>query len=284
MLLDHAVPRCNQAYQNGCAEKVNDVVLFRRTMPESMFTIRVANCKDDLLAAEQIINRLYGWRGYGTEHTLTQHESRTTFVASQGGETLGTITLNVDSPSGLAVDACFPDELETLRRGGASVCELTKFAFDPSAQSKPLLAVLFHAIFTYGTHHYSCTDLLIEVNPRHVRFYEAALGFRRLGALKTNTAVNAPSQLMQLPVNEIEQNIERFAGEEAASGHSLYRHFLGREDARTLQARIAAVFQPGSSMLQDTFEHRPRPTNVAGVARADFARSESMRMPNSVLI
>jgi len=242
MLLDCAVPRHDQCYQNGCAETVNDLVLFRRTMPDSLFTIKVAKCEDDLAAAEEIINRLYSWRGYGAQHTLAKHDSRTTFVASQGHDPLGTITLCVDSDMGLGVDVCFPDELDALRQAGASVCELTKFAFDPSAQSKPLLAVLFHAIFTYGMHHYSCTDLLIEVNPRHVRFYEAALGFRRLGSLRTNTAVNAPSQLMQLPVSEIEQNIERFAGEDAASNHSLYRHFLGREDARTLQSRIAAVF------------------------------------------
>ncbi len=252
MLLDCAVPRLDQSYQNGCAERVNELVLFRRSMPDCNFIIRVATSDEDLVAAEQIINRLYGWRGYGAQHTLTKHESRTTFVATHGADTLGTLTLSVDSPVGLSVDASFPEELAELRKRGASVCELTKFAFDPSAQSKPLLAILFHTIFTYGTHHHSCTDLLIEVNPRHVRFYEAALGFRKLGDLKTNTAVNAPSQLMQLPVCEIEDNIERFAGENPGSSHSLYRHFLGREDARTLQARIAAVYDPSSRFGRDS--------------------------------
>jgi hypothetical protein len=248
MLLDCAVPRLDQSYQNGCAERVNELVLFRRNLPESNFTIRVATSDEDLIAAEQIINRLYGWRGYGAQHTLTRHESRTTFIAAHGADTLGTLTLSVDSTDGLNVDASFPEELAGLRERGASVCELTKFAFDPSAQSKPLLAILFHTIFTYGTHHHSCTDLLIEVNPRHVRFYEAALGFQKLGGLKTNTVVNAPSQLMRLPVCEIEDNIERFAGEGPGSNHSLYRHFLRREDARTLQARIAAVYNTSSRL------------------------------------
>lgn len=250
MLLDCATPCLQDPYQNGCAKKVNDLVLFRRSMAESTFTIRVARCEQELAAAEQIINRLYGWRGYGAQHTLTRHESRTTFLATRGDETLGTITLCVDSPEGLNVDQSFPEELARLRRSGASVCELTKFAFDPSGQSKPLLAVLFHAIFTYGTHHYNCSDLLIEVNPRHVRFYEASLGFSRLGDLRTNTAVNAPSQLMRLPVSEIESNIERFADQNGGSNHSLYRHFLGREDARTLQGRIAAVFKPADRNWQ----------------------------------
>lgn len=265
MLLDCAIPRHDQCYQNRCAETVNDLVLFRRTMPDSLFTIKIANCDKELAAAEQIINRLYGWRGYGAQHTLARHDSRTTFVASQGSDPIGTITLCVDSPMGLAVDASFPEELGFLRESGASVCELTKFAFDPSAQSKPLLAVLFHAIFTYGTHHYSCTDLLIEVNPRHVRFYETALGFRRLGSLKTNTAVNAPSQLMQLPVSAIEQNIERFAGEGVGKNHSLYSHFLGREDARALQGRIAAVFNTSPIARSEVAVHIPKP--AAGLQR-----------------
>lgn len=257
MLLDCAVPRLDQSYQNGCAERVNELVLFRRNLPDSSFTIRVATSDEDLIAAEQIINRLYGWRGYGAQHTLTRHESRTTFVATHGTETLGTLTLSVDSAEGLNVDASFPEELAGLRDRGASVCELTKFAFDPSAQSKPLLAILFHTIFTYGTHHHSCTDLLIEVNPRHVRFYEAALGFRKLGGLKTNTAVNAPSQLMRLPVCEIEDNIERFAGESPGSNHSLYRHFLRRDDARTLQARIAAVYGAPSRLGRESRTPKP---------------------------
>lgn len=190
-------------------------------------TVRVADTHHQRNSARTLVNRMYSWRGYGDRHVIPHTPTHTTFTASSIATTIGTITLAVDSPAGLAADVLFRDEIDTFRqRPGAKTCELTKLAFDSDAPSKPLLAAMFHLVFIYGYRRYSCTDLFIEVNPRHVRFYEAMLGFQRISILKTNDSVAAPSQLMWLKVSEIRNRIDQCAGSASALSRSLYPHFF----------------------------------------------------------
>ena len=203
------------------------------------FTIRLAYDDDDRSCASEIINRLYGSRGYGSSHQLTARSECMTFTACCDDEMIGTLTLRVDSAHGLVADETFPAEMASLRaQPGASLCELTKFAFDPAPDSRPLLAKLFHVIFVYGTQRFACSDLVIEVNPRHVRFYETMLGFARLGSLRTNEAVTAPAQLMQLAVSQIGENIARYAGGGLCASRSLYPYFFCKTEEQAMRQRI----------------------------------------------
>ena len=91
------------------------------------------------------------------------------------------ISVGFDSPIGLLCDELYLDEINVLRDAGRKVCEFTKLAMDSVVHSKRVLAALFHVAYIYahrikGFHH-----LLIEVNPRHVRYYEKMLGFRVSG-------------------------------------------------------------------------------------------------------
>lgn len=229
------------------AEALGTVLYHRKSSdlgekPQRGFSIRLADEAHDRDSARAIVNRMYGSRGYGSHHHIADGTDCATFIASSEGETMGTITLAIDSPAGLAADETFPDELRRFRTTpGVSLCELTKFAFDPSPESRPLLATLFHVIYIYGMQRFACTDLLIEVNPRHVRFYEVMLGFTRLGPLRVNQGVDAPSQLMHLKVADIRRNIDLFADCECYSGHSLYPHFLKNKDEQALWQRMAAL-------------------------------------------
>jgi hypothetical protein len=160
------------------------------------------------------------------------------------------LTLNVDGESRLAADRTFPDELRKFREApGAKLCELTKFAFDSSAPSRPRLAALFHIMFIYGSTHFECTDLFIEVNPRHRRYYQVMLGFTPVGAMKTNESVGAPSQLMWLNVGEIRRLIDRFADDKVASERSLYPHFFSAKEEEGIYARMTAPKAVASSGL-----------------------------------
>ena len=42
------------------------------------------------------------------------------------------------------------------------------------------------------------TDVVIEVNPRHVRYYQRAFGFRAFGAERRCERVGAPARLLHL--------------------------------------------------------------------------------------
>jgi hypothetical protein len=207
---------------------------------EKSITVRLADCDGERSTANMLINRKYSGRGYGAGHKVPTAANCVTFTASSGASLIGTLSLTVDSPDGLACDKTFKDELDAFRAvPGARLCELTKFAFDTSKPSLHLLASLFHIIFIYGTHHYDCTDLFIEVNPRHRRFYQAMLGFRAVGAPKINEAVGAPSYLMALKVSEIRRLIDVHTRDRSSATHSLYAFFFSRKEELGIYNRLA---------------------------------------------
>jgi len=194
-------------------------------------------------AAYDLINDRYAWRGYGASHRIPSDAHHTTFTAEVDRTVVGTITLGVDSELGLSIDDTFSEAAEQARRvTGAKICELTKLAFDPGIRSKAVLASLFHIAFIYGTSTSECTDLFIEVNPRHAGFYETMLGFERVGAVVTNQSVSAPSQLMRLKVDAIRRGIREHAGKaDAAPGRSLYPYFFSQAQEQQVRRLLALI-------------------------------------------
>lgn len=214
---------------------------------EDVLTFRLADCDGERSEANLLLNRMYSRKGYGAHHSLPSAPVCVTFTASSGASVIGTLTLTVDSPEGLTVERTFPQEIARFRSApGAKICELTKFAFDQSGQARPRLAALFHIIFIYGTMHFDCTDLFIEVNPRHRRFYEAMLNFRAVGPIRDNDSVGAPSQLMWLNVADIGRNIERHAGRRGLGVRSLYPYFFSAREAEGIYWRLVGKSLPGT--------------------------------------
>src|SRR5436190_455773 len=89
-------------------------------------------------------------------------------------------------------------KIRSADSSGRRVCEFTKLAMDSVVRSKRVLAALFHVSYIYGHLLMRYDNLLIEVNPRHVRYYERMLGFRALGEPRQNLRVGAPAVLMSL--------------------------------------------------------------------------------------
>ena len=220
--------------------------------------VRVADCDGLRSQANVLINRMYSWRGYGSEHMLARGDHCVTFTASSSDDVIGTLTLTVDTPAGLSTDHTFKEELDEFRKvPGAKLCELTKFAVDPETKSPAALAALFHVIFIYGMQRFDCTDLMIEVHPRHVRFYEAMLGFKRVGPPKIDTSVtwwpaDTPVQLMRLEVADIRSQIDRHAGRTARDGRSLYPYFFSPEEELAISKRVAALHGRESGLVDNT--------------------------------
>jgi hypothetical protein len=214
--------------------------------------------------ARDLLNSRYAWRGYGSAHDLLFDIRHTTFVAEIDEQVVGTMTLAVDSDCGLAIDRTFADLADSIRREAAGgICELTKLAFDDGVRSKEVLAGLFHMAFIHGTTHTDCTDLFIEVNPRHVRFYEMMLGFQGVGSERTNASVDAPSRLMRLRVDTIRSNIRAMAGAQAVSGaRSLYPYFFPPEE----ECEIRRLLDSATAFPTDRLERLLKP---AAAARPD---------------
>jgi hypothetical protein len=137
------------------------------------------------------------------------------------------------------------------------------------------MATLFHIVFVYGQRSYGCTDLFIEVNPRHVRFYEKMLGFERVGSLKENESVAAPAQLMWLKVATIREQINISAGRAGrTNARSLYPLFFSPADeSGVYQLLVAAKAVPARHEDQLQSPPLPRPPMLAqlcAIARQDI--------------
>lgn len=211
-----------------------------------------------------LLSRMYSWRGYGRSHAVGASPNSVTFTAACEQDVVGTLTLTVDSKRGLAADKTFAEEIAPFRAApGAKLCELTKLAFDWGGSSQQHLAALFHLVFIYGSRQFACTDLFIEVNPRHRRYYESMLGFVRVGEVRTNASVKAPSQLMWLNVGSIRRLIDQHATQAAAGQRSLYRYFFSPHEEDGLYGRLTGAPARGAAPRELTaMQHAERANSV----------------------
>lgn len=194
-----------------------------------LFTIRAADSNGQRSKANILVNRMYATRGYHTSSLQKDADSnRITLIAGEGEAIFGTVTIGFDTPQGLLVDQLFRAEANALREAGREVCEFTKLAVDHVVKSRRVLASLFHVAYIIAHRINAFDDLLIEVNPRHVRYYERMLGFAALGPERLNPRVNAPAVLLALDLSHARREIERFAGqaERAVGERSLYPYFF----------------------------------------------------------
>ena len=231
------------------------------------FKIRAAESPRERRSANSLIDRMYATRGYQST-SLPDEESlnRKTFLASDHNAAIGTLTIGLDSSEGLLVDHLFPDEVSVFRAAGRQICEFTKLAMDRHARSPRLLAALFHVAYIYAHRIKALHSLLIEVNPRHVRYYETMLGFNVIGAVRHNARVNAPAVLLSLDLCYAEAQIGMFGGksELAATERSAYPYFFSMNDEAGIVGRlqrtnedIAQVFDFDSTCALVSRARRP---------------------------
>ena len=194
-------------------------------MNDDSYGIRLTDTSDGRNSASMLINRMYAWRGYTGDHQPSDDPNRITLTATDKGDVVGTLSIGIDSEVGLMADEVFGPELDAHRANGARLCEFTKFAFDPSVRSKTALANVFHLAVIYARDIHGCTDIIIEVNPRHRRFYERMLGFRKEGDLKINTRVDAPAYLLRVNLEYVTEQISIFGGTFASDGETEERSF-----------------------------------------------------------
>ncbi len=208
--------------------------------PESgAFKIRVASSPQARREASSLVRKRYAGRGYLTSTTLVSAHS-CTFSAYDEGRLSGTVTLRLDSDDGLAADELYRDETRALRAQGHRICEFTRLAVDTAHISYPVLAALFHTVFLFAQKLRGFDYAVIEVNPRHVGYYQRALGFEVIGGRRHNTRVNAPAVLMGVSFDVIASKLERHAGKgtRAATARNLFEHGFSPAEAEGILGRL----------------------------------------------
>ncbi|WP_332876023.1 GNAT family N-acetyltransferase [Massilia sp. S19_KUP03_FR1] len=212
------------------------------TINERVFGIRAADIDDRRNSASVLINKMYAWRGYAGSHQIVTDPNRITLTASDKGEVIGTLSLGLDSSVRLLADQVFQDLIDPIRANGR-VCELIKFAIDPSVKSRAVLASLFHVAFIYARDLNNCSDIFIEVNPRHRRFYERLLKFRVVCEPRDNPRVQAPAVLMHMNTDYGTSLIAEWAGrtDDLEHEHSLFPYFFSQREEVGIINRLKLI-------------------------------------------
>lgn len=223
-----------------------------RDTTEQMFRIRSADSFVHRDAADSLLKERYAWRGY---HAVSlpsdQTANRITLSAAEGDNTIGTITIALDGPEGMSAEDAFPEEIAALRADRQRVCEFTKLAIDPVAGSKRVLAALFHVAYIVAHRIRGYDALVMEVNPRHVRYYQRMLGATVIGAERTNRFVNAPAVLLSIRFDYIREQIRLNVGTEQghADERSLYPFAFSASEEHGIVDRLMAAQTPASESI-----------------------------------
>ncbi len=206
-----------------------------------LFHIRMANSARRREAASVLIRKMYGWRGYAFEPAQFQDPNKITLYAETGGAVVATMSLCLDSPILLPADENFRDLLDALRGQGRRLCEPSRLAIDKGV-TKRVFAALIHISYLYARLIHRYTDYVIEVNPRHVMFYQRMLGFHPFGAERDCTRVGAPAVLLRLPLEEMGQQIRNWGGcmEQHGEERSFYPYFFSAGDEAGITRRLGA--------------------------------------------
>ena len=206
-----------------------------------MFKVRLANSDGHRTSTSFLVQQRYAWRGYDVGVIPGIQPNRITLSAYDHDEAIATISVGLDSVMGLFVDKLYGAEVDQIRASRQrKVCEFTKLAIDGSVRSKTVLAALFHIAYIYARRINRCTDLLVEVNPRHVVFYKYMLGFSEWGPERLDARVRAPAVLLRLKLAYAEGQIAKMGGrmELALKKRSLYPYFFSRHEESGIERRL----------------------------------------------
>ncbi|MBU6256982.1 MAG: long-chain N-acyl amino acid synthase [Burkholderiales bacterium] len=219
---------------------------------ERHFTIESADSFVVRQSTNSLLQDRYGWRGY-QRVTLpaNQTANRTTLTAIEGERVIGTITVGLDSAEGMNCEDAFAFEVATLRKAQVRVCEFTKLAVDPVAGTKRVLAGLFHVAYLVAHRLRQYDALVMEVNPRHVRYYERMLGARVIGSERLNRSVHAPAVLLGIDFDYIAAQIRALGGhpEFSATDRTLYPLAFTAQEEEGIVARLMRVQKAASDAL-----------------------------------
>lgn len=160
--------------------------------------IRRVNSIHEQRESDYLVRRMYAWRGYRTGNQSAEPNvgKGVTLAAWQDDELAATLTLNLDGETGLLSELLYPQEIATLRVNQGRLCEYSRLAVDPAFSSPALLENFFRFAYNFARSQLNCSDAVVEVNPRHARYYRRELGFTELGPRRICPRVDAPAMLL----------------------------------------------------------------------------------------
>lgn len=223
----------------------------RGTLNGQGLSVHVASGRALRERAYGMAQRIYSAHGYATLGVGSvracpydfQADVLTLLACTAAGAYVGTITLIPDSNRALPCDEIYHEEVEQLRAEGCRLAEVTRLAIEPEgSQARNVLLHLFNLCYIYARRVNNCTDLLVEVNPRHAAYYKRLLLFQQVGPERACVRVqNAPAVLLRLNMAAIETAIKGAGGTEGRDSHGARLHrypITVRQEAQILRALL----------------------------------------------
>ena len=107
-------------------------------------------------------------------------------------------------------------------------------------RSRRLLATLFQLAYVFAHRIHGATDVVIEVNPRHVIFYKRMLGFVQICEERMCPRVKTSAVLLRLSMAYASAQIEKYGGlfSKISGVRSLYPYFMGVKDENGITERL----------------------------------------------
>ncbi len=187
-------------------------------------TGKIVNNLDDLKDAYEVLYNEYSSRNlcapnearlYYNFYSLTP--GARTFVLKRGKDLLGTMSIILDSPCGLPMEATYPEELKEFRSQGKQLAEIGLLALNSrffstsryslkNIEKQAHLFKLFKTMFDYVRAMTNCTDLIMGCHPKHAALYKY-LNFEQVGEVRDHKEVrSAPAVLMKFDVINVIRN------------------------------------------------------------------------------
>ena len=233
--------------------------LHRCEVARRLYRIRCADSGGQRSSASTLINRMYATRGYASRSLSdVSSPNRITLVASDHESAVATLTIGFDSSDGLHADALFCKEADALRQAGRMVCEFTTLAMDHGVRSRRVLAALFNVAYICAHRVMGFDTLLIEVNPRHVLYYERMLGFKVMAPQRYSPRVGAPAVLLGINFSYIREQGELFSGLSGLPGkgaeRSLYPDWFSPLEEEAIFRRLTRSKASAAKAVVQPFE------------------------------
>lgn len=209
-------------------------------------------------SANQLLHDRYAWRGYhSVSLPIGLSGNHFSLCATSEGKTIGTMTVGFENPLVLNCEGEFAEEVRALRASGRRLCEFTRLAVEPGAGTQAVLAGLFHVAYIVAHRLRGMDTLLMEVNPRHVRYYQRMLGARVVGSERMNNKVKAPAVLLSIDFEYVKSRIEAsdLPVQDMPTERSLYSMAFTRHEEEGIVARLMAL-QPERPGRRRSFPFR----------------------------
>jgi hypothetical protein len=166
---------------------------------QGRFKVRVARTTEEYIDAFALVRTAYVFMGIeklsSPELRIVEQQvlpESTVLVCYEGDELVGTMTVTLDSPAGLPLDADYAGDLDALRVRGALLVEYGSLAVVSRCHHDGVPQLLNVAAYRFARERLGATHTVIGVHPRAYPYYRALYGFEHLGAVQSHASLASP--------------------------------------------------------------------------------------------